>query len=586
MLKLKKKRVIVATALLLLSAVLLTSASFAWFAMNTRVSADDFQVEAYTDSQFLQIKKADGAYGNTSTSISYNADLKPLKLVTNKTLELNDIIYQALTFTEVTGDDTYYDGATAYYKRVDSDADSTNGVATGGAYNYIQVSPEELESATDLSTLYTGIVFEEMVSGKYPETSSPVFFKKAEKGNSFIKATDLVANASLKGYYALKYEGDENMISTGVPNAIGTPKADAQYFEKSGDDYVKVDSPTSTNGLYEIKFVVCTDTDGNGDGTTYYYTKDASSEKYSPAKPSTETVLNGTYYKMQKTDNTDITDNAPVAISNAYTSGNASTVYWTKDDNGNYSVAQNISLGTNMKGYYTLTNLATEGVTITVEDNTKFLPGIYYYVANQLSVSNETLTDYACIGVPTPADTNSSEDYTKAVGYTYWGRAYSTNLEDVQAENTLNVLSEAVASADYYLTETFNIRQASNTDHAKNLRVSKVTVSGQTNSLTPALRVLMVAESESGEVAIATYDPGNGTNEAASLKNNGVEGEDGKLFDILLGDEKEEITVKVYIYFDGTDAVAMNASLSAGELNGQTISIEFAIDELDYNKVN
>jgi hypothetical protein len=55
------------------------------------------------------------------------------------------------------------------------------------------------------------------------------------------------------------------------------------------------------------------------------------------------------------------------------------------------------------------------------------------------------------------------------------------------------------------------------------------------------------------------------------------------LFSTLLGNEAETITVEVYIYFDGTDPITNNAQVAGAVLNGQTVEIEFAINELGYN---
>ena len=66
------------------------------------------------------------------------------------------------------------------------------------------------------------------------------------------------------------------------------------------------------------------------------------------------------------------------------------------------------------------------------------------------------------------------------------------------------------------------------------------------------------------------------------VHNNGVDTNEN-LFNKVLGNGDETITVQVYIYFDGTDAVSMNSTLAGGTLNGQTVDIEFAIDNHDYN---
>jgi hypothetical protein len=38
----------------------------------------------------------------------------------------------------------------------------------------------------------------------------------------------------------------------------------------------------------------------------------------------------------------------------------------------------------------------------------------------------------------------------------------------------------------------------------------------------------------------------------------------------------------MYMYFDGTDEVALTGTSAAGELNSQKISVEFAINGVDY----
>ncbi len=492
MLKSKKQKLIVSTSLLTLSAILLSTASFAWFAMNTKVSADDFKVEAYSDSQFLQIAKTENELdtNQNQTSISYGTkNVEPLRLVTNKTILINDVIYKALNFTKIEQDGStdkpyeYYDGKSIYYTREDSDADDNN---TSGAYNYVQVDPKNLEQATDVTGYYDLEFFEIITSETYTNTGLKYYEKK---GNNYVEVKNLGSGDSLKGMFYIK----QNNQTAPDPSTLG---ADAKYTE---------------------------------------------------------------------------TEAAKVA--------KGELVYWVKNSDGSFSVASNLTLGTNMNGYYKV-NLTDAAVT--VDADTVFVADTYYYVANGLDTNGDNttdLTDYVCLGKPTPAGTVTDSE-TKAAGYTYWGRAYSTELDDVQADNTLNVLSPTVANADYYLTQTFYIRQGVNTNHASNLRVSDITVGGAYSSMSPALRVLLVATSSSGEVAEVRYDAGLDTIEHSAKATDGS----GIMFATLLGDEQETITVEVYIYFDGTDEIAKNTEL--GVLNGQTVSIEFSIDELDYNKVN
>ncbi len=447
MFKTKKTRLIVAVSLTLLSALLLSTATYAWFAMNTRAGADDFKVEAYSDSLFLQISNTSATSGFGIDPISYaSEDTKDLRLVTYKVID-TDTVYNALTFVAGTGnyDDTTDDKT--YYKLADSDAE---GALTSTVFNYINAA-SELEYGSELTGYYKNVAF--------------------------------------------------TLHNTGVGDGSTV------YYEKKGTDYVKVTPvPTDTDsvkGLYTV---------------TGVYNALTSSDRYTAADLA------------------------------------ANDQYWKVDALGNYSKVSGLVPGTDLTKYLVVD-------TATAVTETEFDGTTTYYAKSG--------DDYICLGKPAAGE--------PIVGHIYWGRAYSTSLEDVQANNTLNVLSPDAAAADYYLTKTLWLRQGEDTNHADNLRVSSVEITGAANSMNPALRVLFVATSSVDPTTVVTtvYDAGTG-------KFDGSEDE-GKLFSKLLGNAQETITVDVYIYFDGTDDVAKNSAL--GVLNGQSISIEFSIDELDYNEI-
>ena len=72
------KRLIPAFAMLLVSAVLMSTASFAWFSMNTTVTAKGMQVTAKTDAIFLEINGAnDGADYKTIGTSNVDEKLYP-----------------------------------------------------------------------------------------------------------------------------------------------------------------------------------------------------------------------------------------------------------------------------------------------------------------------------------------------------------------------------------------------------------------------------------------------------------------------------------------------------------------------------
>ena len=217
-----------------------------------------------------------------------------------------------------------------------------------------------------------------------------------------------------------------------------------------------------------------------------------------------------------------------------------------------FTPVYNLHVGTDLSQYFTI-----EADTVTLTEDQKGDGQTVYYLKNG--------EDYSYVG------TVSNEEYVK--NYIYWGRAYSDKADEEQADNTLNIINKA-ASGDYYLQQRLYLRQAEGTNLANNLRVEAIRIGGATNALNDALRVLLVATS--------TSDP---TNIVTSLYDAGTETFDNQLlFARLLGNEAETITVDVYIFFDGTDDVAKNTTMVNATLNGQSVEIEFAIDELTYNQ--
>lgn len=84
----KFKKIIPALCMLLISAVLMGTSTYAWFSMNTTVSATGMQVAAKTDNAFLIIKAGTTLEGQATTATgTVNASLKPVKPATKLTSE-------------------------------------------------------------------------------------------------------------------------------------------------------------------------------------------------------------------------------------------------------------------------------------------------------------------------------------------------------------------------------------------------------------------------------------------------------------------------------------------------------------------
>lgn len=432
----KSKRIVTALAMLLVSAVLLSTASYAWFAMNTRVSANGLTVGAYSDSLFLQIKTSEDADYKTQTSFTED-NVGILRLTTPsyyKDLEF-------VTLTVPTAASGAYDSSKVYYV--------ANQSAMGNGFDYVVADMSAYKNAAaDLTGLYNKTAFVLQNVHKTPESGYT--------------------------YYSYDY---------------------------ATDTYTEVSAPNDVYSLYAVADTYTGETTGTYNGSGTYYG-----------------LKNGKYVNVSHT------------------------------------LYERSQLPSNT--YYIIEAAAAVVATTATED-------VDYYVRSTVNSKYE----YSYVG-------QFAED-TVLADELLWGRAYSSELNSAQIGNSLTYIPEA-NHGDYYLQQTLYIRQAANTNNATNLRIENVTITGATNPIANALRILFVATSSSGRRATALYNPRND----AGI-NNGVQ--DATLFDTLLGDAQETITIQVYVYFDGTDVITNTSAINDATLNGQNIQIEFAIDELTYN---
>lgn len=72
------KKIIPALVMLLVSAVLLSTASYAWFSMNTKVTATGMKVKAKSDAIFLEIKGSEDSDYSIEGTNSLDAELYPV----------------------------------------------------------------------------------------------------------------------------------------------------------------------------------------------------------------------------------------------------------------------------------------------------------------------------------------------------------------------------------------------------------------------------------------------------------------------------------------------------------------------------
>ncbi len=221
----------------------------------------------------------------------------------------------------------------------------------------------------------------------------------------------------------------------------------------------------------------------------------------------------------------------------------------TGGDRSFIDITDTLTIGQQLKGFYTI----NRGSWFLVSDSGEY---DYYYE----HVRENGTIDYVCIG-KIPAGENLP-------GRLIWGYSKSDDLNDPQENNVINVVSIDVPPAGYCLFKTVYLRCANETVDAKNLRISDIKIDGRENYLTKTIRIMFVAKSDSGETVTKFY----------SYRN--PEKFDGSLFYGIMGDEKEVVTVDMYIFFDGTDD---DAYVQDEVLTRNDVIVKFAIDDHDYN---
>ena len=414
------------------------------------------------------------------------------------------------------------------------------------------------------SVLATGIQFEAYSDSLFLEIS-----QSRDSGfdvsTKFSPSDDAVRLVTLERLTDGAYEIDPKPVAAG--ERYSSAKADKNYYTKvetadtndsyEGSNYLLVNSKlkdaSDVEGYYKVSDTVSEITFTVNDSSDVY---DASAGKSYYKKV-------GNAYILQSEDNGDVTDGVTklyglyeIALGNACPAGevyDGESVYYRVASDGSVYVVGGLKLGSHLGSYYTID---TPDSKVTVAEG-----GKTYHVLNARG-------DYVSIG-------EIAKD-TDLTDYLYWGRAYSGELGDSESGNTLSVI-KSEALSDYYHHKTVYLRSAPDANPASNLRVESVEVAGE-DSVTDSVTILFVATNGLGEVSRAIYDNSDGS--ITHLDRENASG-DGILFETVLGDALEIVTVEIYIFFDGTDTGAKTENV---KLIGQSVDIEFAIDKPDYIK--
>lgn len=221
----KTKKLLVAVCLLLISATMLGTASFAWFSMNTQVDVEGIEVEAYSDSLFLEISKTGKDATDYNTSVSFSGAEAMLRLTKHGFLE------DAVTLTAVAGSGNYKEGddISKLYKKINDTVDSY--------HKYVPVTEDELTSASNLKGLYE---LEFIQKTEDTDVAAAGFTYYDFKAGKYVPVS-VETGKSVKGYYAV----------SGTPTAISGDT----YFDGVGA-YYKNDS-----GYYNVTSTLALGTD-------------------------------------------------------------------------------------------------------------------------------------------------------------------------------------------------------------------------------------------------------------------------------------------------------------------------------------
>lgn len=243
----KTKKLLVAVCLLLISATLLGSASFAWFSMNTQVDVEGIEVEAYSDSLFLEISKTSKDATDFSTSVSFAGEEKMLRLAKH------GFVANAYTLVVSAGSGYYSTGnSTTYYKLIEETVDSYK--------KYVKVdSATEFEVGTNVKGLYKDITFTLQLQGAVADTATYSYFEL--DGGKYTPVT--VTNGDdVKGLYALG-----TTVSAIATDSYYDGSAGTYYKSESGSYYNVTSTLVTGTDLSAYYTVTATPVTVAGDGT-------------------------------------------------------------------------------------------------------------------------------------------------------------------------------------------------------------------------------------------------------------------------------------------------------------------------------
>lgn len=243
----KFKKLIPALCMLLISAVMLGSSTYAWFAMNNQVTATGMEVKAASNTQYLVISKNNTL--GTETSISDIAHTGGIEIDGNK-----NNVYPCAKATEgnlpvaSTGDAIAVgDWYTANSK---SFADAGT-VGSTNFYNAKKISDDELSSYHLTYTFYIGLA---TGSNSYVVDATNTLTIKNNNAN-IDKAIRVIVNVGGQEV-ELSKNTTSGVINKGLTLSTNTTTVTVTLYVDGNDDSVKSDGFVSISGNIDLSFEI------------------------------------------------------------------------------------------------------------------------------------------------------------------------------------------------------------------------------------------------------------------------------------------------------------------------------------------
>ena len=376
----KSRRITVSLAMLLISALLMGTASYAWFAMNTQTKAEGLEVEAYTDSLFLEISKAGNvdAEGNKIYDVEIDYQMTAsadLRLVTASLFK--NLVYASISTPRVIQSGNYEGEDVDYYK-------SVNG-------NYILVTDlVETSSTADLikNPTFTLVADRAIVAG------TAKYYEYDTKAHTYTAVE--ITDASAYGYYTM---------------TPGAADADGLYSGVATDKYYEETEVNGKTVLTEVSASLTLGTDLNGlytiaDITTYNLTDTASNGVNYYVKNGNDLTLVGAIPGGTVFGEYLFWGRAYSTLADQVQENNTLTLV-SANDAANYYLTQTLYLrcaeGTNNASNLKVDDIVLKGATNVLTPALRVL-----LVATSSTDSGNPQRISACIYNPAP-DTNSGE---------------------------------------------------------------------------------------------------------------------------------------------------------------------------------